>query len=74
MKTTPLLPRPFTVTAVDPAAYAHAQAGFASNASRVRYIVLEVRAVSSDEARRLARAELAKDKRDDWSVARVRAA
>ena len=71
MKTTSLLPRPFTVTAVDPTAYAHAHAG---TAGHVRYMVIEVRAVSTDEARRLARAELAKDRRDDWSVARVRAA
>ena len=34
----------------------------------------EVVAISADEAKRLARAELAKAKRDDWSISHVRAA
>lgn len=53
--------QPFAVLAVDP-----------ENDWRVAE--LQVVAVSADEAKRLARAELAKAKRDDWSISHVRAA
>ncbi len=53
--------QPFDVIAVDP-----------EHAWRCAHV--KVVAISVDEARRLARAELAKEKRDDWSISHVRAA
>jgi hypothetical protein len=53
--------QPFAVIAVDP-----------ENDWRIAEVV--VSAISADEAKRLARAELAKAKRDDWSIRYVRAA
>jgi hypothetical protein len=40
----------------------------ATSPDETRSVGFIVRAISSDEARRAARGELAKDRRDDWSV------
>lgn len=53
--------QPFAVIAVDPA-------------SEHVCIRVDVRAISADEAKRAARAELALAKRDDWSIRFVSAA
>lgn len=52
--------KPFAIVAVD-------------SASLLPREILEVHAISADEARRTARAELATRKRDDWSIVSVRA-